>query len=81
MHLYIIQVILIGIFETLNKSTGLNMEEALTSLIIFCNIGMTTVMYQMETDAFSKVLTIFSRKTLAWSFSNSYNHIREDLML
>ena len=35
----------------------------------------------METDAFSSVLTIFSRKILAWSISNSYHHIKEEQML
>ena len=39
-----------------------------------------TVIYQMETDAFSKVSTIFSRKILAWSISNSYNLIEKEKM-
>ena len=30
---------------------------------------------------FPNVLTIFSRKSLAWSISNSYNHIKEDQTL
>ena len=30
---------------------------------------------------FSNVSTLFSRKTLAQSISNSYNHIKGDLML
>ena len=42
---------------------------------------VTTVMYQMETDAFLSVSTIISKKILAWSISNSYNHIKEELML
>ena len=39
------------------------------------------VIHLVETDAFSNVLIIFSTKTLAWSISNSYNHIKEDQML
>ena len=30
---------------------------------------------------FSNVLTSFSEKTLAWSISNSYNHIKKEQML
>ena len=40
-----------------------------------------TVIYLVETDASSNVSSIFSIKTLAQSISNSYNHIKEDLML
>ena len=39
-----------------------------------------TAIYLVETDAFSSVLTIFLRKTLAWSISNSNNHIKEEQM-
>ena len=35
----------------------------------------------MEMVVFSKVLTIFSKETLSWSFSNSYNHIKDEQML
>ena len=35
----------------------------------------------METDAFSNVLTLFSKKTLAQNISNSYSHIKEEQML
>ena len=35
----------------------------------------------MEKHALSNVLTISSKKTLAWSISNSYNHKNEELML
>ena len=35
----------------------------------------------METDAFSNVVTILSKKILAWSISNSYHHIKEEQML
>ena len=40
-----------------------------------------TVLYEIETGVFSIVLTIFSRKTLARSIANSYNHIEEEQML
>ena len=35
----------------------------------------------MESDAFSIVLTIFSRKTLEWSISILFNLMKEDQML
>ena len=35
----------------------------------------------METDTFSIVSTLFSGKILAWSISNSNNHIKEEEML
>ena len=47
----------------------------------FKSIKEQTVIYLVETDAFSNVSTIFSGKVLAWSISNSYNHIREEQML
>ena len=34
----------------------------------------------METDVSSSVLTVFSRKTSTWSISNSYNHIRPNVI-
>ena len=32
-------------------------------------------------DAFSNAVTIFSKKTIALSISNSYNHIKDEQML
>ena len=40
-----------------------------------------TVTNQMEMAVFSNVLTILPRKGLAWSISNSYNHIKEGQLL
>jgi len=71
----------IGILEILGESRGLNTEEVLTNLILFWNLRVTTALYLVETDVFSNALTLFSKKTLAWSISNSYNLIKEDQML
>ena len=68
-HLYIIQAIFIGILEILNVVTDLNMEEVLRKLILYWNMRVKTVIYQMEMDGFSNKLTLFSRKTLAWSIT------------
>ena len=57
------------------------MEEVLTSSIIFWNMMLKTVLYQMETHAFSNVSTMFSRRTSAWSFSNLFYLIKEEQML
>ena len=40
-----------------------------------------TVIYKVEMVVFSTVITTFSRKTSAWSISNSYNRIKEEQML
>ena len=40
-----------------------------------------TVIYLVEADVLSKVITIFSRKTFAWSIWNSYNQIKKEQML
>ena len=45
------------------------------------NTKVKTVVYVVEMDAFSNVLTIFSTKTSACNISNSYNHIKEEQML
>ena len=51
-----------------------------TNLIIFWNIKVKTVIYLVETDAFSNVSTIFSKKTLAQNILNLFNLIKEDQM-
>ena len=76
-----IQALFRGIFEILHVLTDLNMEEVLTNLTLFLIMRVKTVRYQMEMVVFSNVLTIFSRKILAWSISNSYNQIKEEQML
>ena len=53
------------------------MDEDLSILIKYWNMKVKIVIYQKETDAFSNVITVFSRKVLACSISNSYNHIKE----
>ena len=79
--LYIIQVIFIGILEILNEQTDLNTVEEPMNLMFFWFMRVKTVKYQVETDAFSNALTMLSRKILAWSVSNTYNHIKEKQML
>ena len=44
-------------------------------------MSVKIVIYQMETDVFSNVLTIFTRKTLAKSISYSYYDIKGERML
>ena len=75
--LYTLRAIFIGISEILNESAGPKMEEALMSLIVFWNMNAKTVVYKMETDAFSNVINIISRKISSWSISHSYNLIKE----
>ena len=57
------------------------MEKVLTILTIFWNKKEKTVIYQVETDAFSNVIIPFSKKNLLKMVSNYHNHIREELML
>ena len=55
-------------FKRVNRS---DREEGLTNSIIFWNMKVKFVRYQVETDAFSNVLTIFSIKSLAQNILNS----------
>ena len=57
------------------------MEEILTSLIIFWYKSLKTVLYQIETDIFSFLSTVFFRKTSRWSITNSCNQLKQELML
>ena len=57
------------------------MEEALTSLIIFWYMGVKTVKYLVEMHVSESSIIVFPRKTLAWSISNSNNHMKKELML
>ena len=47
------------------------MVEEPTNLIILKNMKVKIVIYGVETDAFSNVLTILSIKTLVYNISNS----------
>ena len=58
----------------------MNMEEKLTNLIVFWNMKEKAVMNQMETDAFSNIKIISSKKILPKNISNSYNHIKKHVM-
>ena len=79
--LYSIQAIFLGVLELPEKLIEQNMEEVLTYITIFWNIKEKTATYQVETDAFSNVLFISSKKSLPKNISTSYNHILEELML
>ena len=57
------------------------MQEVLTILTINWNMRVKTVINQKVMVVFSNVLTLFSRKILAWSVSNSYNLSKQELVL
>ena len=69
------------IFKRVNSSKHGRGANESNIFVLFWKMMVKTFVYQLETDAFSKIITIFSRKTLAWSISNSYHQIKEDLML
>ena len=78
---YIIQVTSIDILEISNVKQDQNTGEEPMNLLPFKNTKVKTVIYLVEMDVFSNVLTIFSTKTSACNISNSYNHIKEEQML
>ena len=57
------------------------MVEVLTNLIIFWNTKGETVLYLVEMIASFNALIIFPKKTSPNKFSNSFNHIKEGLVL